>query len=470
MSEHEARRGFFTAVSIRRSMSYLRALWWIIAIGCIGGGLLAILASLVVTPSYKSTATLYLTTPSDSNAASAAYQGSLASQQRVASYIKLAKSDVVVQSALDRTGIQMSLTDAQSAVSAVSSVNTVIVSISAVTDDPVVSALLANGLSESMIDYVKKLEMPDGGGVPLAKLTVISPAVPGSSPVEPVVSRWLAIGVVFGGLFGALIVVAWRRLDSSIRGEGEMASVIGAPVLGVIPEDGELAGGGPVIFSRGASAVAEAFRKLRTNLTFVRVDDALRVLVVSSSVAGEGKTTTCMNLGACLAEAGKSVVLVDADLRRPTLASRLSVDGSVGLTTVLADSARLEDAISTTALAGLDLVASGVVPPNPAELAGSDRLGEVLRALERKYDYVLIDAPPVLSVTDAVLLSHHTQGILLVARAGSSRVPDLQNSVSQIGTAGGSILGGVLNAVPSVSYEYGYYREPVYGHAIALDN
>ncbi|NLE97950.1 MAG: CpsD/CapB family tyrosine-protein kinase, partial [Propionibacterium sp.] len=207
-------------------------------------------------------------------------------------------------------------------------------------------------------------------------------------------------------------------------------------------------------------ANAEAYRKLRTNVGFVGLGGERRSsMVVTSSVAGEGKTETATNLARVLALAGERVLLIDADLRRPQVADRLRLDSELGLSDVLTGRGTLQDLIIDVAPGYFYVLPAGTVPPNPSELLGSEAMAHLLATVERQFDYVLFDAPPMLPVTDAVILAAQTGGAIVVSRSGLLRRQQLETSLGMLESADATVLGIVLNDVPvSKADAYaGYY-------------
>lgn len=455
--------------AVRGSLLALVKGWPVIVLSAVVVGAFALVYSLLQTPEYSATSSLYVTSGTD-DASSTAYQGSLASQQRVTSYTKLISSDAVVQQALRDSKLGLSLDDAKADLSASATPDTVLLSISATSPDKATSAKLANAVASAMTSYVARLETPTGGGQPLAKLTVVSAATAGSSPVSPKTERNVALGAFVGLLFGALIVVIRLRLNNKVRSEADVALVSDIPVVGSVPSDDRLTKRGLINFREGATAAAEAFRKLRTNLTFTSVDKPARIILVTSAVAVEGKTTTAMNLAASLVEADNRVVIVDADLRRPQVNARSGLVGDVGLTNVLRGDGELNDLVQPTQVDGLWILASGTQPPNPAELLGTKRSGKALAELASSFDYVIVDSPPVLPVTDAVVLAQWVDGVLLVARFGSTKIPDLRDAHSQILAVQTPVIGFVLTETRGDKARYGYYavearRKSIFGRS-----
>jgi succinoglycan biosynthesis transport protein ExoP len=211
----------------------------------------------------------------------------------------------------------------------------------------------------------------------------------------------------------------------------------------------------------------EAYRALRTNLQFLDFEAETRAFVVTSSISAEGKSTTAVNLALAIADAGRSVVIVDADLRRPKVANYLGVDGSVGLVDVLVGTSSLDDALQDWGEHGLAVLPCGPVPPNPSELLQSATMGELIATLRTRFDTVLFDAPPLLPVSDAAILSRQTSGALVVAAAKRVKKPQLRAALNNIDQVGARTLGIVITMVPvrgGDSYGYGYtaygYQSP----------
>jgi capsular exopolysaccharide synthesis family protein len=212
------------------------------------------------------------------------------------------------------------------------------------------------------------------------------------------------------------------------------------------------------------SPAAEAYRTLRTSIQFAGLDHKCRSIVVTSSSPGEGKSTTVANFGVVMAQAGARVCLVDSDLRRPTLHRIFGLDNSRGLTTALLDGLPFAEIARPTAVPGLFVLTSGPLPPNPAELVGSNRMREALEAAVADYDTILLDSPPVVSVTDAVALASFADGVVLVVQTGKVPHEVIRRATSQVLAVKGRILGVVMNGVnlKRDGYYYDYYR---YYHA-----
>ncbi|HYG57419.1 MAG TPA: CpsD/CapB family tyrosine-protein kinase [Symbiobacteriaceae bacterium] len=217
-----------------------------------------------------------------------------------------------------------------------------------------------------------------------------------------------------------------------------------------------------VVTYHDPSAVAsEAYRVLRTNLQFMGLDEPLKSVLVTSSTPAEGKSTTAANLAVSFAQAGHSVCLVDADLRRPTIAKIFRVENWLGLTTALIGQGGLDACLRPGCVDGLTLLTSGPVPPNPSELLGSARMVSLLATLEERFDMVIIDTPPVLAVTDAAVLGPKVGGVLMVVRSGGVDHKQAQRAKASLEAVKARMLGVVLSAVQTEGKDgyYYYYKQ-----------
>lgn len=206
------------------------------------------------------------------------------------------------------------------------------------------------------------------------------------------------------------------------------------------------------------SPSAEAYRALRTNLQFLSADGPLGVIVVTSAGPEEGKTTVTANLAAAMAKAGDRVIVVGADLRKPTLHEVFGCSRDIGLTSVLTGHMEWEDALQTTPVEGIRLLASGPIPPNPAELLGSERMHQLLSELRGEADMVIVDAPPVLNVADAVVLSRWVDGYLYVVSVGLTPREAIKEGKRRLDQVGARLLGTVVNRIDGRSASYAYYQ------------
>lgn len=305
----------------------------------------------------------------------------------------------------------------------------------------------------------------------LAPPQIVTEAGRPSSPVSPNKPLIGIVGLILGLGFGVAIAFIREVLDDSLRGRGDLEARLDVPVLAVIPtvEGWKRRGATRLItLELPKSTVSEAYRTLRTGILFAAAQRGLKVLAVCSASAGEGKTTTAANLAVALANAGKRVILVSADLRKPRLHDFFGLRNSVGLASVLAGESEAWGALQDPQIENLRVMSSGPIPARPAELLQSDRMAELLAALRDTSDFVVIDTAPILPVSDALVLSHVVDGVLLVADAGATSRGAVSHSREQLEQVGAPLVGAVLNNFdPSkgkaYQYSYGYYGSYRYG-------
>ena len=209
---------------------------------------------------------------------------------------------------------------------------------------------------------------------------------------------------------------------------------------------------------------AEAYRVIRTSIQFAQAGKSLKTIALTSCTPNEGKSTTIANLAVVLTQAGKSVLLIDCDMRNPTVHKNFKLSNKVGLSSCISMGTALADAVQETGIENLDALTGGVIPPNPSELLGSERMQHILVRAKEEYDYVLLDTPPVLPVTDALVLGNLVDGVILVLDSGEIKVEMARDVKNQLVNAGANILGVVLNKVRSEHHGYGYGYYYYYGH------
>jgi receptor protein-tyrosine kinase len=454
-------------VELRDYLSIARRRWLLI-VGAVGA-IVAVAAVMTsqATPMYASTARVFVsTTPSNSTDA---YQGGLFSQQRVSSYADLLNGLDLSQRVIDDLGLDMSAADLSSKISASVVPDTVVLKITVTDSSRTQAQRINDGVVAQLQKFVAELETPPGQDVPLLKATVVdSPRLPGD-PVSPQPVRNIGLALVLGLLLGFGLAVLREVLDNSVKGAADVPALGETPVLGSMAFDPEVQKQ-PLISALSPHAPrAEAYRVLRTNLSFIDVDQPSKAFVVTSSVPNEGKSTVAVNAAIALASAGQRVLLLDGDLRRPQVAKFLGLEERVGLTSVLVGSVGYADVVQHHGGSGLDVLAAGPIPPNPAELLQSNAMRDLLAKLRHDYDVILIDSPPLLPVTDAALLASETDGAVLVVRHGKTTKDQVAGAVARLESVGSAPLGVVFNMIPTRrggKYGYGYG----YGYAPAKSN
>lgn len=446
-------------MDIRDYLRILRRHWILISAATMAGLLIGAGASILTKPTYTAETQLFVAIQG-SGSVSELQQGNTFGQSRVQSYVKTVATPVVLQPVIDSLGLALTSDELAGRVKASTDLNTVLITISVADSSPVQSAAIAQAIADSLVDAVDSLEKPQSGGSSPVSLSVIKPATAPPAPSAPNTQLNLIMGLVIGlslGLGGAILKSV---MDSRVRGESDLRRVTEAPLLGAISFAQEAVRKPLLTQAQPQSPRAESFRQLRTNLKFANVSGRARSVVITSSLPGEGKSTTATNLAIALSQSGQSVCLVDADLRRPAINTYLGLDRNAGLTTALVGAAELNDLIQPWGNENLFVLASGQIPPNPSELLGSQRMDLLIRELESTFDSVIIDAPPLLPVTDAAVLSQHVGGVVVVVGSQKLRRQDLEKSLHALHLVKANLLGIVLNRLPAKgpdAYSYSYY-------------
>jgi polysaccharide biosynthesis transport protein len=319
----------------------------------------------------------------------------------------------------------------------------------------------------------RQKEIDITGPMKTNNVRVLERAIVPGAPVRPKPIQNLLIGLLMGLGTGIALAFAIEALDNTLKTQADVEQFLGVPVLGLVPIIGAAAQAeGPEagdhlrerdlgVFLDPKSVAAECCRSIRTNILFMSPDRPLRTMVVTSPSPQEGKTTTAINLGVTMAEAGGRVLLVDTDMRRPRLHRSFGVPNQTGISTVIVGKATLEEAIKRTDVPNLDVLTCGPVPPNPSELLHTDRFRVVLADCAKIYDRIVLDSPPTSAVTDPAVLGNLTDGVVLVVKAGETTRDAATHARRQLAAAKARLFGVVVNAIdfsnPAYGYEY-YYR------------
>jgi succinoglycan biosynthesis transport protein ExoP len=428
-------------VDLQNYFGILRRRWISATIVALATIALAAAVTLATATKYTATTRLYFAVEASQNPA----EGTSLAEKQLASYPEVVTSPLVLEPVIDQLNLQTSAAKLARAVRAVVRPDTVIVEISAVDAEPKRAAAIANAIGAE-VQEVSGTLTPEREGGSSVQVTTLAPALVPTEPSSPNVARNLAVGLLLGLLFGAG-TAAFRHLQQSkIRDEADVRAVTAAPLLSVIGLDDKVRAHPIIVHDQPLSSAAESVRRLRANLEFTGVADA-RSIVITSAVSGEGKSMTALNLAVSLAYAGSRVILVDADLRQPSVARALGMEGHAGLTSVLIGRAQLRDVVQHWQNSTLDVLPAGRIPPNPGELLGSTPMKQLLSELTARYDVVLLDSPPLLAVPDAASLSGLVGGSVLVIGADLLHRRQLQQAIESLNAAGGHVDGVVVNKV-----------------------
>jgi len=445
-------------IVLRRRKSLVASIFVLALAGCGVGSALA-------TPTYTATADLYFSVRTAAGVDDLAVAATF-SQTQLASYATLAMTPTVLDPVADDFGVDGGARELAGRLAVTALDGTVLLDIAVTDTDPARAARLANAIADRVITVVEELSPStvdaEGATVDESAVegTVVAPATAPTSPSSPNVLLNLAAGVVLGLGLGVLVAVGSDGLDTRVRGAEDVAELTRTPVIGTLGVDPSRTRR-VLMEAAPHSSQAEAYRQLRTNLQFLDLEHRVeraghRAISVSSSLAGEGKSTVAVNLAVALAETGSRVLLVDADLRRPSVARVLGVEGAAGLTTVLLGQADVDEVVQPWGTSGLHVLPSGPLPPNPTELLGSMPMRRLLDELRVRYDFVVLDSAPLLPVADSIVLAGLVDGTLLLANGTRVRRHQLAESLQNLARVEAQVVGIVLNQVARDERSYGY--------------
>ncbi|MGB4778364.1 polysaccharide biosynthesis tyrosine autokinase [Microbacterium sp.] len=470
-------------MELRDYLRVLRAHWIGVVVLTLAGVSVAWGWAAIQPRIYTADATGYVSAvrDADSGGAGNASLGDTLAKSKVKSFVDIGEWRSVADHVITDLDLDTTPEALVKQVSVSSPLDTVIIQVTADASSPEEARELAGAWLDGMAAEVQKLETSDGAIGATVELVPGQSAQLPSSPSSPNTRLALIIGGLVGLALGIGYAVLRFVFDRRIRSAESVERETGLNVVGAIPDERSFTKESRLIPLDGGNsssskyvhlyAVSEAIRELRTNIQYMDVDNPPRSIVITSSLPGEGKSTIAANLAITLASNGQPVVLIDGDLRRPMIASIFGLVGEAGLTDVLAGRATFSDVAQQITAGKLIALASGRVPPNPSELLGSQRMRDLIAELS-KHAFVIVDAPPLIPVTDAAVLSHATDGALVVATVGRTTVDALAKAHQNLDRAGGRALGVVLNRVPrkgaGASY-YGYQYTGKYYRAASVE-
>lgn len=386
--------------------------------------------------------------------------------ERAQTYLPLFSTRAVGENIVKKTGLDLDPDAVAGSLTATLDPNAPIITVNATAPTPQEASELANAAVESAAIEAKKLETGGKTNAPAqVNLVNYQTALTPRAPVSPDRKKFLGIGAAIGLLLALGLGWLRDRNDSRIHTVDDVARATDASVLGVLPGAKDLgrAKSGTMLDPKDFRS-REALRKLRTNLRFVDVDNPPSSIVVTSSVPAEGKSTVASNLARVIARSGQRTLLIDADMRRPVIGKAFQLDTEVGLSQLLIGSVTADQAIQRVDGTRLWVLPAGQIPPNPSELLGSRRMHDLIAELSTQF-FVIVDAPPVLAVTDAQLLSRHTDGAIIVSVPGSTRAEGLRKAVESIRGVGSAVFGVVLNRAKTSRITRLAYGDAEYGYS-----
>lgn len=500
---------------------YFSLLWhwvWLFVLVAITFAGVAYWVSSRMLPFYESSTTVLVNEAPATQATD--YTSVLMSKQLTSTYAQMMTKDPVLSEVIKEMGIQNSISDLKSWISVGAIRDTQLIQVSVVTTDPEYSARIANAIVKVFSEQIQAIQIERfaqskaaletqlietdkqitlyGAKVEEAisaeekerldaKLTQyrsiyanlllsyeqirlseaqsvssvvqVETATANPVPVRPRVMLNTLLAASAGFLLAMAVVVIREALDDTLKTPNEITQKFNIPVLGVInryPSNQNL----PITLVEPRSPTAEAYRALRTNVNYTSVDRPVKVILVTSSEPGEGKSTTISNLAVVMAQNGSRVILADCDMRHPRLHTYFKIPNRVGMSTLFSHLEAFIGACQTTQVPGLSVITTGALPPNPSELMSSKTMQSILGVMRQAADIILIDTPPVLAVTDAAALAPSVDGVLLVAHPGKTRNSAFRQTLDQLKQVNARVLGVVLNNVVTRGKSYGYhYKE-----------
>lgn len=444
----------------------IRRGWPIMAMIFGAGVLTGLLVSLLQPVLYSATSTGYVVAGNSATVGDA-FAGSSLAAEKAETYLPLVRS----RSVAERVTEELGLASTEPVVGNLEGTTEgVIFTITATADSRELAAAMADAAIRATSIEANALETltvsGESSGDTVVRIVPVEQAEKPANAVSPNYKINLALGALLGLMAGLGILIVKEGFDHRIRHASDAEEIAESSALGIVPASPDLSGKTGLV--SGTGAAAEAIRQIRTNLRFVSVDNPPKSIVITSSNEGEGKSTLAANIAGMLAEAGEPTILIDADLRRPVQAERIGLDGAVGLSQVLAGSARLTDALIPSGHQNLTILPAGRIPPNPAEMVGSNRMKSLIAHLSKAHT-VIIDAPPLLPVTDAALLTSSADGVVVVVQSGRTKAEQLAVAARKIQQVDGNLLGVVLNKVAkkdlgeaTFGYGYGSYTSKYY--------
>ncbi|AZS35607.1 Tyrosine-protein kinase YwqD [Microbacterium lemovicicum] len=433
-------------MTLHEYIASLRRSWWIILLlAAIGAG--AGFGYATVQPKvYRAQADVVII-PARGASTSELVQGSNYVQNLVQTYALVATSPTVLEPVVDRLGLDSTPRALATSVSVQAPLNTQVLEIGVTSRDADTAAAVANAIGSQLAVAVRDLSPQFDDAQPAVRIETITPATPPNAPISPNVRLLTLLGGLAGLVAGVVYALLRRLLATRLSSHVDIAAVSDIAVLGDVYTTGSSRSLPGVIRTDATSAVAESVRSFVAGLRFANVDGAKKVLLFTSSHSGDGKSSMSIATALILAEQGNSVLLIDADLRRASIATLSQLEGSVGLTSILLGETTMDVAVQPLGNDGAQVLTSGVLPPNPGQILTSELLRGVIAEAREQYDFVIVDTPPVLAVSDPLWLAPLVDGIVIVVRSRVTKRDALRRTLLALESSPTPVLGLVLNDV-----------------------
>jgi polysaccharide biosynthesis transport protein len=398
------------------------------------------------TPVYTASATLMIARPE--SASQSAYYDIYYSRAMVGTYREIVLSRRILNVVADDEMMPYDADQLRGRLRVEGIEGTELIGIAATDTDPVLASYIANMVSRIFMDQI-------GMVISDAYVTILDEAPVPGGPSNPRAGRSIIVAFMFGLFAAGGLAFLLNSLDQFIREPAEAEKLLGLPVMGVLPK----VEGQKEFTVSGRSTQAEVFRTIRTNIQFTSVDRPIKRILVTGANPNCGKSTVAANLAVTFAQAEGKVLLVDADLRRPTQQRFFNINGRFGLSDlVFKGNLDLAAVLQESGKDGLKIIPSGLIPPNPAEMLSSQRMKELVKDFSERFDYIIFDSPPVLAVTDAAILSRLVDGTIFVLDYGRVKRDDAVEGLKQLQKVQANVIGTVINGVPLSKDLYNGYR------------
>lgn len=433
-------------LDLRQLLRIARQYLWIAVILMVVAGGTAFFRSSQQPDEFRTTSQLIMLGESGEGVNS--YTAQLSSQNLIETYRSLIESDIILQRVVEELQLPYDYVKLDEKVSTSAVTDTLLLQVTVVDTDPNRAATIANAIAEEFQRYIDD-NIANNRNVNLSSPVAINneARIP-AEPFEPQPLTAGLLGAFVGLLLAVALIAVLEFLDNTVKPQLDFQGLTGSPMLASIPQAPNVRSGSHQVYTvaQPRSSASEAIRLLRTNLEFASASADIHRFVISSPNPGEGKSTTAANLGVALAQSGARTVVIDADLRRPTLHEIFGVPGDDGLTTLLTHPNRPWETVARrVAVTNLMLIPSGPIPPNPSDLVSSRRFISLLDAIGQEVDLIILDSPPILAASDALAMAAHADGLVLVCYSNKTRLDQLGHASQAIRQGGIRLIGVVLN-------------------------
>ncbi len=447
-----------------------KRIFWIIISLIIGLFASFMYSNFIIYPSYTASVQLYVI-PNDTEASVSLNELNYA-QKVVTTYINFLNTNVFYEKIQEDTKLDYSINQLKDMTSIKIINNTEIFQISVTSNSAEDSYILAESMQRIAPELIRTIK-------PSAKISVVDPVKFPNKPSGPDIIKNTIIGGMLGVVASVFVIFFVEILDTNIKNKEDLITKYQLPVLGEIPnlnlqKERDKKKRNPFMSKKkrlnvknGANdnmkfIFSEAFKTLRTNLRFALIKEGCKKIIISSPLPSDGKSTTSINLGIAISQTGSKVLIIDCDLRKGKIHNYFNIKYKPGLTDALSGMAELKDVTKKTIYENLDIIPLGTISPNPSELLASNQMEKILAILEKEYNYILFDTPPVNVLSDSLSLAKYSDGILMVVREGITSHPNLSNALDKFKLSQGNILGFILNGISTnhgkkLNYYYTYY-------------